>query len=520
MSALAIVSPPPNDRYAAALEYASLGWRVLPVNGVIDGRCECGKADCASIGKHPCVKKWTEEATTDPAKLRTWFNKSPNRNLGIATGPASGIFVLDIDPRHGGDTSLEVLKQNCGTTWPDTLSALTGGGGIHFYFRYPDRFVKSNKNVMPGIDVRGEGGQVVAPPSRNGVGLYRWSTPEGTAKPVLAAPPFLLDLLAFNDKEAAPRKSFVMPGSINEGSRNDTLYKFGCSKRAKGAGDAEILAALLAENAASCNPPLAESEVRGIAKSVCEHPPGQSGGHRDTGSRKTLADLNGLAYLVDHGLAFTRLEMGSEQFYAYTTTGKRIIFPTMADLVQFRRAQQVIVKYTRILLKSPAPGKVTKTWEEVVDLMVKLAKETGSSDAGGDVQDLLTMCFERAGCPRPETPRELGPLLLQVKTWNREHADPSPKPAPFVFIHAGKCFVNAFCLRMWASLPRVAYYNGKRGDIIRELEELGFVFRRRHFDLYYNDERIQMDVWMGPPEVLATALEGKAADGEDGGDGE
>src|SRR5207253_2830544 len=93
-----------------ALHYASLGWPVFPLHGVIDGRCGCNKPGCGSKGKHPRNSNGFKGATTDQRQLTQTFSKLPNSNIGIATGAPSGIFVIDVDPRNGGDLSLEALK--------------------------------------------------------------------------------------------------------------------------------------------------------------------------------------------------------------------------------------------------------------------------------------------------------------------------------------------------------------------------------------------------------------------------
>src|SRR5260221_6684672 len=92
----------------AALEYAQRGWPVLPLHGIRDGACTCGNPKCDKPGKHPRIKSGKEhsEATTDPDRIRTWWERWPDANVGIRTGVASGLIALDEDPRHGGENSL------------------------------------------------------------------------------------------------------------------------------------------------------------------------------------------------------------------------------------------------------------------------------------------------------------------------------------------------------------------------------------------------------------------------------
>ncbi|MBI4581626.1 MAG: DUF3987 domain-containing protein, partial [Planctomycetes bacterium] len=103
-----------------------------------------------------------------------WWQRWPDANIGIQTGAPSGTVTLDIDPRHGGDSSLAALEAKHGEL-PATVEALTGGGGRHLSFQHPGGEVRNRTNLLPGIDVRGDGGYVVADPSIHASGIqYRW----------------------------------------------------------------------------------------------------------------------------------------------------------------------------------------------------------------------------------------------------------------------------------------------------------------------------------------------------------
>ncbi len=178
------------DRLDAALAYAAMGWHVFPLHTVTDrGFCTCGDSTCTRQGKHPRTASGLNDATTDPAMIHHWWRKSwPGANIGIRTGQISGFFVVDVDShayyngKDGEDQLYKLEKQF--DKLPDTLEVLTGGmGGRHLYFRYPGNVngVKSRSDALgAGIDVRGDGGYVVAPPS-TGVGRdYEW---EGSSDP-------------------------------------------------------------------------------------------------------------------------------------------------------------------------------------------------------------------------------------------------------------------------------------------------------------------------------------------------
>ncbi len=122
----------------------SRGWRVFPL----------GK------NKKPAISKWPERATTDPATLLAWFTGKETMSVGIATGVGSGLVVVDVDLYKDG--AKEWLEAN-DAQLPETLTALTGRGGYHLYFQHPgDKVANSSNRLGPGIDVRGDGGFVVA----------------------------------------------------------------------------------------------------------------------------------------------------------------------------------------------------------------------------------------------------------------------------------------------------------------------------------------------------------------------
>src|SRR2546422_1101029 len=85
-----------NPRLTAACTYASLGWSVLPLHSMVDGRCSCGKPDCKSPGKHPRTPNGVYDATKSGAQFTPWFFKWRDANIGVATGAVSGIIVIDV----------------------------------------------------------------------------------------------------------------------------------------------------------------------------------------------------------------------------------------------------------------------------------------------------------------------------------------------------------------------------------------------------------------------------------------
>lgn len=130
---------------------------------------------CEPGGKRPLTYNGFWDATTETRRIRTWWSRWPTANVGVPTGGYSGLLVLDVDVRGGGFERLAVLEREHGPL-PKTARARTGGGGVHVYFKYPaeERVRNSAGTLGPGLDVRGEGGYVVVPPSRTD-GSYAWT---------------------------------------------------------------------------------------------------------------------------------------------------------------------------------------------------------------------------------------------------------------------------------------------------------------------------------------------------------
>lgn len=179
----------------AALAYAARGWAVFPLHGIVAGRCSCRRGDCPHPAKHPITRRGLHDATTDPNGIRGSWDRWPYANVGLATGAASGLVVVDVDPARGGTHSLATLHSLMGSL-PETLTAATGGGGWHLLYAHPGGELRNTAGRLPGVgeplpglDLRGDGGYVVAPPSRHASGRsYSWVDP---AVPVALAPGWL-----------------------------------------------------------------------------------------------------------------------------------------------------------------------------------------------------------------------------------------------------------------------------------------------------------------------------------------
>lgn len=188
----------PDDSFAQARAYAQRGWFVLPLWWpTITGDCACGLSDCGSTGKHPIrrlVPHGLHDASERPDQVDEWWRLYPSANVGVRTGAASGILVLDVDG-EAGRLALRGLVAHHGLF--DTRWARTGSGW-HAYFTHPGGTMPNSAGRLgAGLDVRGDGGYVVAPPSLHCTRQrYRWIGPEIDQSHLPAAPQWLIELAA------------------------------------------------------------------------------------------------------------------------------------------------------------------------------------------------------------------------------------------------------------------------------------------------------------------------------------
>ena len=251
----------------AALDLVKHGFAVFPCHSIRVGKCTCGKADCDSPGKHPRTINGCKDASKNPEVVARMFGKSGECNIGIATGPVSGVWVLDVEA--AGFFALSTLINEHGAL-PPTVTSSTGGGGCHYFFKYNGREIK-NKQKVGGkpIDVRGVGGYVVAPPSRHLSGRpYGWQNPPGSA-PLAEAPQYLLDMVTA--EPAAKSNPLVLevkalvddlamaPGAA-KGNRHDTALKMIGSAIGRGLDLCEV-ARQATDWGHRCNPPMPDEEI-------------------------------------------------------------------------------------------------------------------------------------------------------------------------------------------------------------------------------------------------------------------
>lgn len=238
------------------LWYAGQGIPVLPIHGIVDGRCTCGRKDCESPGKHPIstlVPNGVKGATTKPKTIRRWHREHPDMNYAVAT---EGLSVVDCDSKKALASFRSRYRP------PPTLTVKTARG-FHFYF---DGEMPSRNGAQHKLDVKsGKGAYVVGPGSRHVSGaIYAvWED-----RPIAELPDKIASITK-RDRDPAEETS----GShIPKGMRNSTLTQFAGYLQSKGVPQRAVAATLKALNQDMAEKPLPDREVRKIARSVSRYP--------------------------------------------------------------------------------------------------------------------------------------------------------------------------------------------------------------------------------------------------------
>lgn len=255
-------TPTVYDMLPYALQYAQAGFRVFPLS-------PCDKMPLQG-------SKGLNEATNNLDKIRQWWNTNPFYNIGCATG--GDIVVIDIDEgtdnkgdnKSGEDSIMQWQEEN--GPLPNTLTAISGKGGRHLYYRTTHK-CSSKTGVIKNVDIRAEGGYIVLPPSIHPNGnRYTWVDDFNFDK-ICVANDIVCKLICANHK--SPSASAGNDNIIPQGTRNDTLYRRGCSMQGRGLDDNVIYSRLAEINNRQCKPPIEDNELIKIYNSVMQLPKGR-----------------------------------------------------------------------------------------------------------------------------------------------------------------------------------------------------------------------------------------------------
>jgi hypothetical protein len=230
----------------------------------------------------PLIKNWQRLASRDPAQIEAWWNEWPDANIGVVTGKLSNIFALDIDMKNDkdGEASLRQIEQKHGQTLPQTVETVTPTGGRQLWYRLPTfkgapaikNSASPHNNLGDGLDTRGEGGYVVAPPSVVEHGTYCWSV--DSAPGFVEAPVWFLQLLCPEPAELDQRRPVDhwrrIGKGVGEGSRNQSGASLAGHLLRKGVDPELVLDLLVAWDAQFCSPPQGQAVIAATVNSVFE----------------------------------------------------------------------------------------------------------------------------------------------------------------------------------------------------------------------------------------------------------
>ncbi|MBT9132069.1 MAG: hypothetical protein DDT33_00579 [Firmicutes bacterium] len=227
-------------------EFLDRGWNPIPIYGITaSGACQCGNLDCTQPGKHPKIG-WKQYQTTrvSSERAQVWF-RDPDTNIGIVTGEISNLVVIDEDLKGAADF-LDL---------PPTLTVLTRDGRRHFYFQHPGYPVKTGP-LTTNLDLKGDGGYVVAPPSKHFLGMiYTVLNPN---QPMVVLP-----------SNVFPTKTNISASyPILEGTRDVTLTQLAGSLIGRRMHSDQTLALVRAYNSQYCVPPLPDADIMKIVNGI------------------------------------------------------------------------------------------------------------------------------------------------------------------------------------------------------------------------------------------------------------
>jgi hypothetical protein len=272
------------DNLQAALLYLEYGLSIIPL-------CHCGHvgegrehaANCTSPGKTP-VDKWTRYQVTLPTKkeIEGAWRRHSLANVGMCLGPVSGLVAFDVD----GDNGMAELQRISDGNLPPTWEFTRGPSSRRILYRIPKGVTFKTTTLKTGsgheeLRFMARGSQTVMPPSRHAAGeRYLWVEDHGPGEIDPAfAPPWVIRLYqdvttnGVNGVYHVHEHAKPIDDAIGNGRRNNTLTSLAGTMRRRGAGEEAIYAALVIENQARCRPPLADADVRKIAKSIARYAP-------------------------------------------------------------------------------------------------------------------------------------------------------------------------------------------------------------------------------------------------------
>lgn len=407
-----------------ALDYASRGWAVFPLK---------------PQAKEPLTEHGFKDATTDEATIRRWWARWPDANIAVVTGRVSGIVVLDVDPRHGGDESLRDLEARYGPL-AETVTALTGGGGAHYYFAAPEGMTVRTRKLAPGLDLKGDGGYVVAPPSIHPSGQpYTWEVGRSPDDLGLAPLPGWL-LEEAQPRAAPPAYEKLLAGErVPEGERHEALLSLAGLLARQGATLEVARAAVRAARDHYTEPgthPVSDEELEGIlafcyeaeARKVGAVAISANGSSPPSTQGDLIVRLRALPFfkaLPSPLVAVRKIGGRQGEFDLVLADGRSITIGTISALTSQKKVREAIADAAQVL----PPRMSAEHWEVAVQLLLQAAGagEDAGLDATSRVQELLAEFIESQVAsdgglpifdPGPEGTKRLVEYLSSKSPWS------------------------------------------------------------------------------------------------------
>lgn len=346
-------APNVSANHRAALAYArELGWRVFPLR---------------PRDKIPLAgSRGFLDATISAEQITAWWTRHPDANIGIATGAASGVVAVDVDGPEG-EASLAALGP-----MPQCPTSSTGKGR-HMYFAYAEGVGSSAGKLGEKLDVRGDGGYIVAPPSTHPSGArYAWQPgchPLHITLPAL--PNAVVTRLSAPTTESvggttARAAALIPSGPIPEGERNASLAAYAGRFLAHGLNELETLDVIRSINLTKCTTPLPPDEVDGIVRSI------SSTHRRNKYQRNGAPDADGLREIV-----------------------WRVLADVQSEAVRYYWRGRLPVAKLAVIQGDPGAGKSTVTMYMASRLSTGLPLY--GEKTGAPACDVLVVSFEDSG---------------------------------------------------------------------------------------------------------------------------
>lgn len=260
-----------------ALQYASKGIKVFPLK------------ENSKSGQ--VLNSWKKEASTNIETIMNWWTQNPNYNIGLALDES--LLVIDIDRKNEKDGLLEFQEwESVNGKLPATAIAKTPNNGFHIYF-YVDRPYKNSvSTVAEGIDIKTNGGYVVAPPSIVDGKPYEWANNNDIGLANENVYGFLNRSKESTLEQLENSEALHLNQVISEGTRNEAMFRLASYLQTKGIDPENILKLVWAENNKKCNPPLSDSEIKTLVKSAMKYTNGDNSYVDSTVTNSNVSKIN------------------------------------------------------------------------------------------------------------------------------------------------------------------------------------------------------------------------------------